>query len=139
MTSWSTSPARGVPPDRILIGHCDNADDEGYLRELLDAGCTIGVDQFGFTHTASDEARVDLVVSLLEQGYAGQVVLSHDAHVMVTKYPPAVRDRLWPDWKPTRIFDMALPALRGRGVDESSIETLLVANPARLLARHDKA
>jgi hypothetical protein len=40
----------------------------------MKAGCAIDIDQLGFGLTASDEARIDLVVSLREQGFADNVV-----------------------------------------------------------------
>ncbi|MFT4081542.1 MAG: hypothetical protein QM638_03055 [Nocardioides sp.] len=123
----------GVPASRVLIGHCDNAGDEGYLRELMDAGASIGIDQFGFDRTASDAERIDLVCSLIDQGYADSVVISHDSHVMVTKYSPTERTRLWPNWCPTWIFDYALPQFAERGLAEVVTQTILRENPQRLL------
>ena len=38
---------RGVPADRIIIGHSGDTDDLADLREIMDNGSTIGLDRFG--------------------------------------------------------------------------------------------
>ena len=48
--------ARGVAPERLIIGHCGDSEDLDYLRELMDAGATIGMDRFGMEHVLPDDA-----------------------------------------------------------------------------------
>ena len=57
---------RGVPADRIVIGHSGDTEDLDYLRELMDNGSTIGMDRFGMEHVLSDDRRVATVLRLLE-------------------------------------------------------------------------
>ncbi len=53
---------RGVAPDRVVIGHCGDSEDLGYLRDLMDNGSTIGMDPFGMEQVLSDERRVRTLV-----------------------------------------------------------------------------
>ena len=48
---------RGVAPERLVIGHCGDTEDLDYLRELMDAGATIGMDRFGMEHVLPDDVR----------------------------------------------------------------------------------
>ena len=41
--------------DRLIIGHCGDSEDLDYLRELMDAGATIGMDRFGMEHVLPDD------------------------------------------------------------------------------------
>ena len=59
---------RGVAADRLVIGHCGDSEDLDYLRELMDAGATIGMDRFGMEHVLPDAARIATVLTLLRRG-----------------------------------------------------------------------
>ena len=41
--------------ERLVIGHCGDSEDLDYLRELMDAGATIGMDRFGMEHVLPDD------------------------------------------------------------------------------------
>lgn len=126
---------RGVPADRIIIGHSGDTTDLDYLRELMDRGSTIGMDRFGMEHVLSDEERVRTVVSLLELGYGDRMVLSHDAAFYSHITPPSWRATSAPHWKMDTISRRILPMLRAAGVSSDELAQLLVANPRRLLER----
>ena len=123
----------GVPADRIVIGHCGDTEDLDYLRELMDAGSTIGMDRFGMEHVLPDDRRVATVLRLLELGYADRMVLSHDAAVDSHVTPPAWRAREAPNWHMATISQRILPMLRGGGASEADLDLMLVTNPRRLL------
>ena len=59
------------PPERLVIGHCGDSEDLDYLRELMDAGATIGMDRFGMEHVLLTTARVETVLDLLRLGLRG--------------------------------------------------------------------
>jgi len=124
---------RGVPADRIVVGHCGDTEDLDYLRELMDHGSTIGMDRFGMEHVLPDDRRVATVLRLLELGYAERMVLSHDAAVDSHVTPPAWRAREAPNWHMATISNRILPMLRAGGASEADVEQMLVANPRRLL------
>jgi phosphotriesterase-related protein len=125
--------ARGVPPERLIIGHSGDGEDLGYLRELMDNGSTIGMDRFGMEHVLPDDRRIRTVLSLLELGYADRMVLSHDAAYYSHVTPPAWRARTAPHWRMDTIPRRILPRLRDAGVSEDEIAQMLVRNPMRLL------
>ena len=124
---------RGVPPERIIIGHSGDTDDLDYLKELMDNGSTIGMDRFGMEHVLPDHRRVQAVVALLEQGYGDRMVLSHDAAFYSHVTPPSWRAGAAPRWRMDTISRHILPALREAGVSREQIDQMLVRNPHRLL------
>jgi phosphotriesterase-related protein len=124
---------RGVPADRIIIGHCGDSEDLDYLKQLMDNGSTIGMDRFGMEHVLSDDRRLRTVVRLLEEGYADRMVLSHDAAFYSHVTPPSWRARVTPRWRMDTIHRYVLPALTDAGVPDDLIDQLLVGNPRRLL------
>lgn len=124
----------GVDLANVIIGHCGDTTDLDYLRRLLDAGSSIGLDRFGMTITGVDSERIDTLHRLIELGYAEQLVVSHDASLYSVNMAPSHKQRLMPAWTHLIISEQVLPELRRRGVDETTIEQIMVRNPARLLA-----
>jgi phosphotriesterase-related protein len=125
---------RGVPADRIIIGHSGDTEDIDYLREIMDNGSTIGLDRFGMEQVLPDERRVRTLLALLDLGYAEQIVLSHDAACYSHVTPPSWRARSAPRWRMDTISRSILPMLRDAGVTTDVIDQMLVGNPRRLLA-----
>jgi phosphotriesterase-related protein len=128
---------RGVAPERLIIGHCGDSEDLGYLRELMDAGATIGMDRFGMEHVLPDDARLATVLELLRLGYAEKMVLSHDAAFYSRVTPPSWRARHTPQWHMENIPRQIVPRLLAGGATNDDIHQMLVVNPARLLAPVD--
>jgi len=125
----------GVDPSRVIIGHSGDSDDLDYLRGLMKRGAYIGMDRFGLDRVASFEQRVDVVAKLCAEGYAGQMVLSHDANCDFGFFPAFDVRAVLPRWHYNHIPDEVLPALRERGVTEAQIEQMLVENPRRIFER----
>jgi phosphotriesterase-related protein len=67
-----------IAPNKIVVGHADTYLDEGYHKELLDAGCYIQFDTIGRNHMNSDADRVSSILNLVELGYQDQILLSTD-------------------------------------------------------------
>lgn len=125
---------RDVDLRRVVIGHCGDTIDLDYLRELMDNGSSIGMDRFGMDIMASEQDRIDTVFRLCELGYADRLTLSHDASFFSANMEPSLRNRLMPNWNHRTISDRVLPELRRRGVEEDTLEQIMVRNPARILA-----
>ena len=124
---------RGVAPERLVIGHCGDSEDLDYLRELMDAGATIGMDRFGMEHVLPDAARIATVRALLREGYADRMVLSHDAAYFSRVTPPSWRAAHAPHWHMENISRRILPALLAGGATEDQLHQMMVRNPARIL------
>ncbi|HZU77935.1 MAG TPA: phosphotriesterase-related protein [Dehalococcoidia bacterium] len=126
----------GVDLSRIVIGHSGDSTDLDYLKGLIARGSTIGMDRFGLEGISPFEARVDVVAALCREGYAGQMVLSHDASAEWGGFPGVDnRAARMPHWHYNHIHDDVLPALRERGVTEQQIQQMLVDNPRRIFER----
>lgn len=120
----------GVDPSRVIIGHSGDSTDLDYLHRLLDTGATLGFDRFGFYRgrMPSLTQRVDILAQLCIEGFAGQIVLSHDTNCHSDHLDPSIMAAL-PDWRLTHISDSVLPALRERTVHDTDIAQMLVGNP----------
>jgi phosphotriesterase-related protein len=124
---------RGVAPERIIIGHSGDSEDLDYLSQLMDNGSTIGLDRFGMEHVLSDERRVRTLTSLLDRGYVGQMVLSHDAAIYSHVTPPAWRAATAPRWRMDNLSRTVIPMLQAAGVSSGDIDQMMIGNPRRLL------
>lgn len=127
----------GVDLSRVVIGHSGDTTDVDYLVELCEAGSFIGMDRFGINILLTFEDRVATVAEMCRRGFAGHLVLSHDAAVFFDWLPMDQLPAILPQWHYGHIHDDVLPALREAGVTEEQIHQMLVENPRRALARGD--
>lgn len=119
--------AGGADLNRVVIGHMDCLPDTAAHRAVIDAGAWLGFDRINSLRWQTDEVRVDSLVSLIEAGYGGRVVLSQDIANL-----PRLRASGGPGY--IAIQERLLPALRGRGVDEPALDRLCRQNAWLLLA-----
>jgi phosphotriesterase-related protein len=120
----------GVDLSRVIIGHCGDTDDLDYLRELLEAGSHLGMDRFGLYNLLDFDARLSVVAQLCAEGYAGRLILSHDASCYL-RWGDSLRN-LAPKWHYSHIVEEVLPGLRRIGVSDDQIEEMMVMNPRRI-------
>ena len=121
----------GVDLSRVVIGHSGDSEELDYLQELMKRGSLIGMDRFGIDRLLSTEKRVAVIARLCELGFAGQMVLSHDANCYFDWYPLELVKTAAPNWQFRHISEDVLPALRAAGVSEEQIEQMTVDNPRR--------
>jgi predicted metal-dependent phosphotriesterase family hydrolase len=117
----------GVDPSRVILGHMDHRLDEKYLRTLLETGAWVSFDQISKTQHGSDEDRAAMVKTLVDAGYAGQLLLSGDL---------ARRSKLRAyGGEPglTYLLDHFPLILMDAGLDAATVRRLFVDNPARAL------
>jgi predicted metal-dependent phosphotriesterase family hydrolase len=119
-----------VAPARIVIGHVDSCPYLDYHLALLDQGVTIEYDQLGMRFGAVDEAIepriVDLLVQLIERGYAEQILLSQAVAM-------AMQLTAFGGNGYTYLQETFIPRLLERGVGADVIEQITIQNPRRLL------
>jgi phosphotriesterase-related protein len=128
----------GADPKKVAIGHSDDTTDVEYLTGLLKRGFWLAMDRLPLGALADYAppdvpGRVQLVATLLEQGYADQLMLSHDdpIHLGISPVERRRRNRAANPDITLFITRKFLPALRERGVEESILTQLMVENPRR--------
>lgn len=141
--------AAGVDLGRCLIGHQDQEPDAARVAALAKAGSFVGIDRVGFTLLAPEEQRADTVAALVREGLESRLCVSQDhcCALRSAKFPYAIPESArehfaalepliheqWFGRDFTHLFAAFLPMLAARGVDEATIERILVENPRRLL------
>lgn len=118
-----------LDPGRIVIGHADSTPDLDYHLALLDRGVTLSFDLLGRTDGAAParEAQlVELLVELLERGFADRVVLSHDVSTDAQLKAYGGNGYGY-------VVQHFLPHLRTAAVGEGEIATMTIDNPRRIL------
>jgi phosphotriesterase-related protein len=123
----------GVDPRRVVLGHSGDSTDLDHLSDLASRGYWLGMDRFGINLATTFEARADTVVAMCARGFAGSMVLSHDASCYIDWIDPNLMPML-PDWHYLHLMDDVLPYLREHGVTEEHLTTMLVENPRAILA-----
>ncbi|MCD7032703.1 phosphotriesterase-related protein [Metabacillus sp. GX 13764] len=128
----------GADPKKIVIGHMCGNTDPYYHKRVLETGAWIAFDRFGLqgmVGAPNDSERITTLAALLEEGYADQIMLSHDTVNFwmgrPLKLPPPL-EKIMENWHPSHLFEAILPALREQGVSHEVIDRMLVENPARL-------
>jgi phosphotriesterase-related protein len=128
----------GADLRRVIIGHVDiSGFSEDTRRRLLDMGCFIAFDTFGFEgfiqppHESrvvelSDVVRIKDIMSLINEGYIGQILISQDV---------ATKERLaaYGGFGYAHILRDIVPVMKSKGLSENQLQTLLVENPTRIL------
>lgn len=133
----------GASPGSVVIGHQgyqdDRKNDEAheYHVKLADLGVYVQFDRVG-ADDYSVESQARQVKQLIDRGYVKQVLLSHDrVPYMYTDYAAAEKSEAgWDERQEdfTVITTQLVRALGELGVSSAAIRTVLVENPARMLA-----
>lgn len=131
----------GASPERIAIGHCDHAANLDYLEAICKKGAFVAYDQVGAPQVtpdwvSSDEERARRIAILVEHGHTAQLLLSHDLQ-LVWKHRKNIWAGLPAGSKPKDldfIHTNFVPLLGTAGIASGAIESMLSANPLRLLA-----
>jgi phosphotriesterase-related protein len=123
--------AEGVDAHRVLLAHSGDSTDADHLSELAEAGFVLGMDRFGIDTILPMPQRVEIVAEMVRRGYAGQLVLSHDASCYIDWIEPAMLPAALPNWHFRHIHTDVLPALREQGVTDAQLDQMLVDNPRR--------
>ena len=120
--------AEGVDPSRIVIGHTDTVPAPGYAMRLASQGVYLGIDTINSAHPREVGTRVSLVMELVRGGYLDRILLAHD--VCLVSHLSAYGGNG---------FGFVLGHFRSfllaAGLTEKEFEQIMIANPARLLAR----
>jgi len=127
--------AEGVDLARVVIGHCGDSEDLDYLEQILRRGSTLGMDRFGIDIILPTKQRVATIAELCKRGFAGQLVLSHDASCHIDFFPRELVKKTVPHWNFLHIPNDVVPALADAGVSDAQIEQMTSGNPRRIFER----
>lgn len=120
--------ALGVAAHRIIIGHSCDSSDQVYHRSIVDGGSYIGFDRFCLVYQQSDEERVRNLHKLIVDGYADQLIVSHDCAF-------CQRGRAMPEaglaTDAMHISKNIVPQLLSLGVGRELIDSIFRDNPRR--------
>lgn len=124
----------GVPMNKVILGHVGDTNDLDYIHRLLDRGCYIGMDRFGFCDQSNSlENRVKTIAALCKEGYQNQMIMSHDLAVFMGVYdywPEFKKDELFnPKVDYTFLFTKVIPELDRAGVTLEQVRQMLEKNP----------
>jgi phosphotriesterase-related protein len=126
----------GADLDRVIIGHIGwgtTMKDGEMHRRLAKRGVMLGVDCVG-SPARSVEENADIIMDLLDAGYAAHVVLSHDQAAYTRGLVELFKSETgWLTGDFTVVSKQLLPLLKKRGVDDETLEGFMVKNPQRVL------
>lgn len=113
---------------RVVLSHTDKVPDLGYHRDLLESGVNVEYDQALRQPVATERSTAWVCAEMVAAGYVDQIMLGTDG----------ARRSMWTAlggspglaWLASGFTAM----LRARGVRAEDVDTMLVANPARVLA-----
>jgi len=120
----------GLDPARIVIGHCDSHPRIEHWREIVRRGAHVEADFLGMSFTPLERAGepevVELISTLLNEGFEKQILLSQDVchDSQLASYGGNGY---------TYLQKSFLPRLVEAGVNAATIKSITVENPARLL------
>lgn len=124
----------GVDPNYVALSHLDEQVNPEYHLSLAKRGCYVEFDCFGSEcrfdeddlREPSDNQRIESLLYLLEKGFQNKILLSQDVctKMQLHEFGGNGYDHL---------LRKIVPALMARGVEKSTINTMLVENPARFL------
>ena len=121
----------GLDPLRVIIGHCDAIRWADYHLEVASTGAYVQFDHIcdeeGIAYSLPDPWRVGWVLNLLKAGYERQLLFSSDRIVH------DLSSRRQRHYTLSSLFRRFLPMLKEAGVEESTMRTIMVENPQRVL------
>lgn len=130
----------GVDPKKIQIGHMSDNLDLDYQKATLKHGVYVAWDRMGLQGLVGcpmDAARYPVMIELIKEGYAEQMMISHDFIISWLGRPlnlPAEVQPMVADWHPFHLFEKIIPSLKKGGVTDEQINTIIKDNPRRLFA-----
>jgi phosphotriesterase-related protein len=116
----------GVDPRHVVVGHCDMVPSMEYHEAIAATGAFVEFDTIRGENEYATSSRVDWVMNLVGKGHLDQILLSHD--ICLTSLYTAFGGVGY-----TYLFREFVPRLRAAGLGDGEIDTLIVANPARML------
>lgn len=118
----------GADLSRVIIGHLGDRRGVHHLLPIAERGVYVEVDNIGYLDYQPESVRADNVAALVAEGYAERILLSEDICMLDHLATHGGKGYGY-------LLNTFVPMLRERGVGDSDIELMLVANPARAFSR----
>ncbi len=124
-------------PERTVMSHIDRTIFSlGEILELAQTGCYVEFDLFGQESSyyplapidmPNDATRINYLMGLMDAGFDRKLVIAQDicTKVHLTKYGGEGY---------SHILENVVPIMRRKGMSVQEVDTILVHNPARILA-----
>jgi len=130
----------GADLSRVILCHTDvRVRDHNERLKLLETGCTLEYDLWGweghfptywmaddYLDLPNDTQRIYEIISLIEEGHIGQIVLSHDICCKTRRVK-------YGGWGYVHLLRYIVPMMLQRGMTREQIDNIMVQNPRRLL------
>jgi phosphotriesterase-related protein len=131
--------SQGLPPERVLIGHCDGPNCGHLHTSIAERGAYVGFDRFGLEDWMTDEDRIADIKVLVEAGHRDHVLVSHDSVSCFLGRTRAGADpeeitKIRPNWKITHLFEKIRPAMRQAGLNDEAFDHFVTENPRRFFS-----
>jgi phosphotriesterase-related protein len=121
----------GLDLHRFIWVHAQTEPDRSVLEQAAQCGVYLELDSVGAPYQSQPDL-LEVTTALIQAGYAGQLLLSHDAGWYNPASPAGLPDEGYRGYTAlTRDF---LPALRECGIPEEQVHLITVDNPARAFA-----
>ncbi len=118
----------GYTAQRFVAIHASAEEDFKLNLEVAKRGAWIEYDWIG---GQPDEPVIERILRLLDAGFGGQILLSHDRGWFDPAQPGGGTPKPY-----TYLHEVFLPKLRAAGVDEATVRLLTHDNPFRAFARY---
>ena len=122
----------GVDLSRVVIGHCGDTTDIGYLDELIGNGSYIGMDRFGLDSSCRSRNGSTPWPACANAGTPTRWCCPTTPSCFIDWLPEELVPVAMPNWHYLHIHNDVLPALKARGVTDEQITTMLVDNPRKI-------
>jgi predicted metal-dependent phosphotriesterase family hydrolase len=134
---------QGAKPEKVIIGHQGYRDDRkneeahDYHRRLADLGVNVQFDRVGGQNYRL-ETQARQIQHLIDKGYINQILVSHDrVPYFYSNYTE--KEKIVEGWTASGLgFNLVstglVGSLLGMGASSEDIRTILIKNPARVLA-----
>ncbi|MEE3263226.1 MAG: phosphotriesterase-related protein [Candidatus Latescibacterota bacterium] len=118
----------GADLSRVIIGHLGDRRGVHHLLPIAEQGVYVEVDNIGYLDYQPETVRADNVAALVSEGFVDQVLLSED--ICMLDHLKTLGGKGY-----GYLLEIFVPMLRERGVTQTDIDKMLIANPARAFAR----
>ena len=117
----------GVDLGKVAIGHCDSWPRLDYWTQIAERGAFVQLDLLSFRSGPYEQRLVELVAEMVQRGFAGKLLLSHDMSMAgeMTSFGGAGL---------THVAERFLPLLSQAGIDDETLRRITSTNPAEFLA-----